>query len=169
MSLVIWALSGAMVFAVQEAGTAPVPTALAGFEGCWAGTGHVMGKPVVTTLNVKPIALGALKVFDASSTAVEDASDRYEAHIIVGGTATREGRVKSYFADSFGGDYTAIGEGQVSADGFEVAYRYPTALFVNRWTAAPSKIEWTIVARDGEGKETVFAAYDLARRACPAE
>lgn len=168
MSLFVWALSGAMTFAAQEEGSAPVPAALAAFEGCWAGTGHVMGKPVVTTLNVKPIALGALKVFDASSTAVEDAGDRYEAHVIVGGTATREDGVKSYFADSFGGDYTALGEGQVSADGFEVTYRYPTALFVNRWTAAPTKAEWTIVTRDGDGTEAVFAAYDLTRRACPA-
>ncbi len=154
----------------QEPGAAPLPAAVAALEGCWRGAGSVMGKPVAVTLDARPVALGALFVVEADSHAVDDPADRYAAHLIFGGRAAGgPGGVSGFFADSFGGDYTATGAGSADANGFEIAYAYPDATFVNRWTVGPSAAAWTIVARDGTGAETPFATYDLTRAACAAD
>jgi hypothetical protein len=68
--------------------------------------------------------------------------------------------------DSFGGDFTATGKGEVQPGGFDIAYAYPDALFVNRWRRDGERLIWSIVARSGE-KENAFARYALTRSACP--
>lgn len=153
----------------QEPGAAPVPTAVTALAGCWRGTGSVMGKPVAVTLNARPAALGALFVVEADSHAVDDPADRYAAHLIFGGRAAGgPDGVSGFFADSFGGDYTATGAGAAEPDGFQIAYAYPDATFVNRWTVGPSAATWTIVARTDAGGDTPFARYDLTRAPCAA-
>lgn len=153
----------------QEPGAAPVPSAVAALEGCWRGEGAVMGKPVVVALNARPIALGALFLVEADSRATDDPADRYAAHLIFGGRAAGgPGGVSGFFADSFGGGYAATGSGSADADGFQIAYAYPDATFVNRWTVGPSAATWTIVARDETGADTPFATYALTRTPCAA-
>ena len=170
MSFVGWALVAGMLAAgaVQEEGTAPAPETLSAFDGCWEGSGHVMGKPVSTRLEISPVSLGAWKVFEASSVALGDASDRYEAHILVGGAASVENGLISYFADSFGGDYASAGKGRITTGGFEAEYGYASATFVNRWQVEGAKVVWTIHARNPTGEESEFATYALDRVACAA-
>ncbi|HEX8471092.1 MAG TPA: hypothetical protein VF633_08275, partial [Brevundimonas sp.] len=123
------------------------------------------------SLNAKPITDGALFLVEVDSHAMADADDRYAAHLIFGGkTAPVENakatNISSFYADSFGGDFTALGAGSAHQGGFEVAYAYPDASFVNRWTVAPTTASWTIIARDSAGSEEPFAAYELARTEC---
>jgi hypothetical protein len=153
----------------QDPPSASLPTQVKALEGCWRGTGEVMGKPVTLTLSAKPIALGAMFLIEAQSQAKADPGDRYAAHLVLGARATK-GRfpatLTGYWADSFGGDFTATGAGAVREDGFEIAYAYPPSSFLNRWTMAGDKLEWRITARDGD-KEQAFASYQATRVTCP--
>lgn len=150
---------------------APIPVAVKALEGCWRGAGEVMGKPVDITLAVKPAGLGTLVTVDADSRAKADPADRYAAHLILAGRgpAPKDGPatgVSGFWADSFGGDFTAVGKGEAVSGGFDITYPYPDAAFVNRWRLDGGKLSWSIVARAG-GKEAPFAAYAMTRAACP--
>jgi hypothetical protein len=130
-----------------------------------------MGKPVTLALSAKPVALGAMFVVEAESQAKADPADRYAAHLVIGARAPKgafPAMLTGYWADSFGGDFTATGAGAVREDGFELSYSYPTSSFLNRWTLAGDKLAWTITARDG-GKDQAFASYQATRVACPVD
>ena len=130
-----------------------------------------MGKSVSISLTAKPITQGALFLVEVDSHALADPEDRYAAHLIFGGkTARAEStgamNISSFYADSFGGDFTAVGAGSAHPGGFEVAYAYPDASFINRWTVAATALSWTIIAKDSAGSEEPFAAYELGRTEC---
>jgi hypothetical protein len=131
----------------------------------------VKGKPVSISLTAKPITAGALFLVEVDSQALSDPADRYAAHLIFGGKTARRGAeatsISGFYADSFGGDFTAVDSGSAHQGGFEVAHAYPEAIFVNRWTVAPTALRWAIAAKDSAGSEKSFAAYELARTACP--
>jgi hypothetical protein len=155
--------------AVQEPGAAAVPSQVTALAGCWQGAGAVMGKPVTIHLAARTIADGALFLIETDSEATADPADRYAAHLIFGGKSAPEGAaetISAFWADSFGGDYTATGAGAPTADGFEVAYAYPDARFINRWALGTAGLKWSITMKDGAGAEAVFAAYQLTRTAC---
>lgn len=164
------ALAGSSALA-QDAPPAPLPAQVKALEGCWRGSGEVMGKPVTLALSAKPIALGAMFLIEAESQAKGDPADRYAAHLVLGARAPKgafPAMLTGYWADSFGGDFTATGAGAVREDGFEIAYSYPPSSFLNRWTLAGDKLAWTITARDG-GKDQAFASYQATRVACPVD
>ncbi len=158
--------SGALA---AEPGVPPVPAAVALLQGCWAGEGQVMGKPVDIAVQAGPVALDAMFLVEARSYAKAEAEDKYAAHLLFGGAAQgAPDPIVGYWADSFGGAYTATGAGRPQAGGFDMSYRYPDAEFVNRWRVTGDRLSWTIAARDQAGKEQAFAAYTLARAACSA-
>ncbi|WP_343699704.1 hypothetical protein [Caulobacter sp.] len=144
---------------------APVPASVRALEGCWTGTGHVMGKAVTLDLSAKPITEGTMFLVEAQSHAVADPKDRYAAHLVFGGKGGAPMAVSGFWIDSFGGDFTATGAGAATADGFDIAYAYPDASFVNRWRRAGETLSWTIVAKTAKA-ENAFARYDLKRTAC---
>jgi hypothetical protein len=156
--------------AVAQDPPAPqLPAQVTALAGCWRGAGEVMGKPVTMTLTAKPIALDAMFLIEADSEAKADPADRYAAHLVIGVRAPKGGfpaTLSSFWADSFGGDYTATGAGAVREDGFEIAYPYPPSSFLNRWTLKGDRLEWRITAREGD-KEQAFAHYEVTRTACP--
>jgi hypothetical protein len=141
-------------------------------NGCWRGLGHVGMKAVAVALRSKPILDDAMVTIDVVSNAVADPNDRYSAHLVFGGAAPRAGEhgadIVSFWSDSFGGDYTALGRGQSRPDGFDVSYEYPADTYINRWTLAGENLTWKIVARDSKGQERPFADYALSRTPCPA-
>lgn len=151
---------------------APVPAEVSALEGCWRGAGEVMGKAVEITLAAKPVALGTMLTVDADSRAKADPKDRYAAHLVFGGrgAALKGGEpagVSGFWSDSFGGDFTAVGQGAAQPGGFDIAYAYPDASYVNRWRRDGDRLTWTIVAQSG-AKEAPFARYELTRTSCPA-
>jgi len=173
-----WSCLAAAVMAVAsvataaEPGVVPVPSAVRALEGCWYGTGHVMGKSVTITLSAKPIVQDALFVIDVTSAATDDASDLYSAHLILGGAnqppRTLAEPISGFWADSFGGGFTATGQGSSRPDGFDVTYAYPDTAFLNHWRIQGDNLAWEIVARDDDGHDTPFALYSLAKASCPA-
>ena len=168
-SIVVLAMAGAA--RADDPPPAPVPLEVKALEGCWRGAGEVMGKPVDITLSAKPAALGAVLTVDADSHAKADSKDRYAAHLVLArrGAPLKDGPatgVSGFWSDSFGGDFTAVGKGEVQPGGFDIAYAYPDASFVNRWRRDGQRLTWSIVARSGD-KENAFASYALTPTACP--
>lgn len=164
------ALAGGSALA-QDAPSAPIPAQVKALEGCWRGAGEVMGKPVTLDLSARPIALGAMFLIETESQAKADPADRYAAHLVIGTRAPKDAfpaMLTGYWADSFGGDFTATGAGAVREDGFELSYSYPPSSFLNRWTLAGDRLAWTITARDGH-KAQAFASYQATRVACPVD
>ncbi len=158
----------------QDPAPAVVPGQVRALEGCWQGEGLVMGKPVAIALTARPITEGVMFLVEAQSHAKFDPSDRYAAHLIFGGWGAppKTGEavaISGFWIDSFGGDFTAPGVGSAVADGFDVAYAYPDATFINRWRRTPEHLSWTIVAKTGSAPEAAFARYDLKRISCVAK
>lgn len=170
VSFLVLATAGAA--RAEDPPPAPVPAEVRALEGCWRGAGEVMGKTVEITLAVRPVALGTMLTVDADSRAKADPKDRYAAHLVFGGrgAAPKDGEptgVSGFWSDSFGGDFTAVGQGAAQPGGFDIAYAYPDASFVNRWRREGDRLTWTIVA-EGGAKAAPFARYELARSTCPA-
>ncbi|PIB90354.1 hypothetical protein [Caulobacter sp. FWC2] len=170
VSFLVLATAGAA--RAEDPPPAPVPAEVRALKGCWRGVGDVMGKAVEITLAARPVALGTMLTVDADSRAKADPKDRYAAHLVFGGRGAppQDGQptgVSGFWSDSFGGDFTAVGQGAAQPSGFDIAYAYPDASFVNRWRRDGDRLTWTIVAKSG-AKEAPFARYDLARSACPA-
>jgi hypothetical protein len=171
VSVLLLAAAGAAW--AEDPPPAPVPAEVRALEGCWRGTGDVMGKPVEITLAAEPVALGTVLTVDADSHAKADPADRYAAHLVLAGRGAppKDGAptgVSGFWADSFGGDFTAVGKGEAQPGGFDIAYAYPDASFVNRWRRDGERLTWTIVARNS-AKETPFARYELTRSVCLAK
>lgn len=166
----VWLLAGMTSSALaQEPGTAPVPPEVTALAGCWEGAGSVLEKPVSITLAAKSITARALFLIEVENVALADPSDRYAAHLIFGGKTPvggSEETIMGVYADTFGGDGMAVGLGSVRINGFEVAYAYPNASFINRWTVEPSALSWSITATDEAGSEKPFASYELTRAEC---
>ena len=165
---VLLSLAGGSAWA-GTAPSAPIPAQVGALEGCWRGDGEVMGKPVTLALSAKPIALGAMFLIETESQAKADPADRYAAHLVIGAYAPKgsfPAALTGYWADSFGGDYTATGAGAVREDGFELSYSYPPSSFLNRWTVTGDTLDWRITAREGD-KAQDFAHYTATRVACP--
>jgi hypothetical protein len=162
-------LLAAVLFAPGVAAEEPAraPDAVRRVEGCWEGAGEVMGKPVKIAVKARLVALGAMLALDADSVAIANPSDRYAAHLLFGG-GKEAGEVAGFWSDSFGGNMTATGSGTAHADGFDIAYPYSDAKFVNRWRFSGEQLAWTIIARDNNGRETPFAGYRLRPMACAA-
>jgi len=164
-NLVVAAASNA-----AEPGAAPIPAAVSALKGCWRGGGEAVSKQVVVALRAKPILQDAMFTVDVESSAVADPKDRYSAHLIFGGADRRGDRdgddITGFWADSFGGAYTALGQGKSRWNGFDVTYQYPDDAFVNRWTLSGDRLTWTIVARHATGSEKAFATYAMNRASC---
>ncbi len=153
-----------------EPGAARAPGALSALKGCWRGAGEAVGKRVVVALIARPIPQDAMFAFDVESSAEANPKDRYSAHLLFGGadqSADADGDdITGFWADSFGGAYTATGRGKTRQDGFDVTYPYPDDTFVNRWRLSGDRLTWTIVARDRKGQEKAFAHYAMTKVPC---
>ena len=165
----IWLTAVITVLPAMAAAAEPsLPAGLTAISGCWRGEGEVEGKPVTMTMVARPAALDALLVVEADSAAVADASDRHAAHLVFAGDGKPGQGVTGFWADSFGGGYTAEGRGKAGPDGFDITYAYPDAAFINEWRVAAGRLQWRIIARGSKGSVSLFAAYTLAKVPCPA-
>jgi len=164
LAALVTALCAPLPAVAAEPGTPPTPEAVTRLAGCWSGTGMVMGKRTLVSIFARPILDDAMFAIDARSVAADDPEDRYAAHLLFGGDAT--GRIVGFWADSFGGAYSASGSGSVVPDGFDIEYAYPDEVFVNRWRSAGPALVWQVVSRKPDGKERSFAEYRLGKGDC---
>jgi hypothetical protein len=69
--------------------------------------------------------------------------------------------------DTFGGLYEpSLGLGAVASDGFTVDYRFPDAVYHNRFERRGKAWRWTIVERSPGKPDKLFARYDLSPASC---
>lgn len=153
--------------AALEPGVPPVPPMVTGLVGCWQGEGDVGGKPIWISLRVYPVADGGFVAIDSLSIANSDPNDRYQTHLLFGGSGTDDGRgITAFWSDSFGGAYSATGAGLVVDGGFVVTYRYSERTFMNEWLVGDGSLTWTVTVRGPDGHETSFARNQLRPVPC---
>jgi hypothetical protein len=152
-----------ILLAVVAAAATPGPGAVGGLEGCWNAPGRVRGKDA-TSIARGEWHLGR-RYFVLHLRSVPPAQP-YEAAITYGG-GEEPGRVGSFWMDTFGGLYEpSLGLGAVSADGFNVDYRFPDAIYHNRFERIGMGWRWTIVEQSPGKPEKLFAEYKMMRASC---
>jgi len=148
-----------------EARSNAAPAALGGLEGCWKAPGQVRGKDA-TSVARGEWHLGR-RYFVLHLRSVPPAQP-YEAAITYG-AGERAGSLGSFWMDTFGGLYEpSLGLGTVDGDGFSLDYRFPDAVYHNRFERVGRGWRWTIVEQAPGKPEKLFARYDLTAANCRA-
>ena len=146
---------------------APVPktpglAAVDGLTGCWKVSGQVRGKDATS------IARGEWHLGGRYFTLhLRQVTTRpYEAAITYGAGAKPD-EIGSFWMDTFGGLYEpSLGLGKLTPEGFTLSYRFPDALYVNRFERRGGGWRWTIVEQAAGKTDKGFAEYSLARASC---
>lgn len=140
-----------------------VPGVVGGLEGCWNARGHVRSKDATS------IARGEWHLgkhyFILHLRSVPPVAP-YEAAITYG-AGEKPGQIGSFWMDTFGGLYEpSLGLGAVEANGFELDYHFPDAIYQNRFLRTGSGWRWTITEQVAGKPDEVFANYELAPTSC---
>ena len=134
-----------------------------GLEGCWNAPGQVRGKDATSVVRGE-WHLGR-RYFVLHLRSVPPAQ-AYEAAITYG-AGEKPGRVGSFWMDTFGGLYEpSLGLGAASSDGFSIDYRFPDAIYHNRFERLGRGWRWTIVEQAPGKPDKLFAEYKLAPASC---
>lgn len=150
------------VLAVAASAT-PSPGAVGALEGCWNAPGQVRGKDATSIVRGE-WHLGR-RYFVLHLRSVPPASP-YEAAITYG-AGEKPGGVGSFWMDTFGGLYEpSLGLGAVNGDGFSVDYRFPDAVYHNRFERISKGWRWTIVEQAPGKPDKLFAEYKLTPASC---
>jgi hypothetical protein len=155
---------GIVALATAAAATPPNPvsSAVGGLSGCWKVPGQVRGKDS-TSIARGEWHLGR-RYFMLHLKAV--AGKPYEAAIAYG-AGEKPGEVGSFWMDTFGGMYQpSLGLGRVTAEGFTLDYRFPDAVYTNRFVRVGRGWTWTIIEKATGKSERVFAEYRFNRASC---
>ena len=139
------------------------PGAVGGLEGCWNAPGQVRGKDA-TSVARGEWHLGR-RYFVLHLRSVPPAPP-YEAAITYG-AGKKPGEVGSFWMDTFGGLYEpSLGLGAVNGAGFSIDYRFPDALYHNRFERIGKAWRWTIVEQAPGKPDKLFAQYKLRPASC---
>ncbi len=156
----IWAL--ALAGAAQQT---PGLRAVGGLAGCWKAPGQVRGKDA-TSLARGTWHLGGRYLTLQLRSIVPKRP--YEAAIIYG-AGEKPDEIGSFWMDTFGGLYSpSLGGGAVTADGFQQSYRFPDAVYSNRFSRIGKGWRWTIIEQTTGKPDRLFAQYDLMPTSCGA-
>jgi hypothetical protein len=155
-----------MLILLLGAAAAPpnsVPDVVAGLSGCWTARGQVRGKDAASVVRGE-WHLGR-RYFTLHLHSVPPVAP-YEAAITFG-AGEKLGQIGSFWMDTFGGLYEpSLGLGTVAADGFSLDYRFPDAVYRNRFVRKVHRWNWTIVEQAPGKPAKLFAQYDLTARNC---
>lgn len=140
-----------------------VADAVAGLSGCWRVRGEVRGKDATSVARGEwHLGKRYFTLHLRSMPPVEP----YEAAITFG-AGKKPGQIGSFWMDTFGGLYEpSLGLGTVGADGFALDYRFPDAVYHNRFMHRPNGWEWTIVEQSPGKPDKLFAEYHLTPASC---
>jgi hypothetical protein len=156
----------ALLFAASLAPDVPQPSglkALSGLAGCWTAPGQVRGKDATSVARGEWHLGGRYFMLHLHS---EPPADPYEAAIAYG-AGEKEGEIGSFWMDTFGGLYEpSLGLGAITPDGFALDYRFPDAVYTNRFERKGSGWRWTIIEKPTGKPEKLFAQYELAPASC---
>src|SRR5689334_14919631 len=113
-----------------DAPQTPGLKALAGLTGCWSAPGQVRGKDAASVARGE-WHLGK-RYFTLHLRSIPPAQP-YEAAITYG-AGEKAGAVGSFWIDTFGGLYEpSLGLGTVTDQGFTLDYKFPDAVYANRF------------------------------------
>ena len=139
-----------------------VPAVVGGLAGCWTAPGHVRGKDA-TSIARGEWHLGR-RYFMLHLKAVT--KQPYEAAISYG-AGQKPGEIGSFWMDTFGGLYQpSMGLGHVTPNGFTLDYRFPDAVYINRFARAGSGWTWAITEKPNGTPGRLFAEYRLSPASC---
>ena len=139
------------------------PPVIGGLEGCWRVPGQVRGKDA-TSIARGEWHLGR-RYFVLHLRSVPPAQP-YEAAITYG-AGEKPGEVGSFWMDTFGGLYQpSLGLGSVGIGGFALDYRFPDAVYHNRFERIGRGWRWTIVEQAPGKPDKLFARYDFSPASC---
>jgi hypothetical protein len=156
---------GIIMLAAASIAPNVVPSAVGGLAGCWKAPGHVRGADA-TSIARGEWHLGR-RYFVLHLRSVPPAKP-YEAAITYG-AGEKSGAVGSFWMDTFGGLYQpSLGLGTVDPDGFTVDYRFPDAVYHNRFERIGRGWRWTILEKAPGKPDKLFAQYDLMPASCRA-
>lgn len=154
-----------LLLAVAVAADAPKTSGIAavgGLGGCWKVMGQVRGKDAAS------IARGEWHLGGRYFTLHlrQVTKQPYEAAITYG-AGEKAGEIGSFWMDTFGGLYEpSLGLGRATAEGFTLTYRFPDALYVNRFEHQRRGWHWTIVEQSSDKPDKLFAEYRLTPATC---
>lgn len=152
-----------LFFVVAAASATNGPAAVGALEGCWRAAGEVRGKDA-TSVARGEWHLGK-RYFILHLRSVSPAQP-YEAAITYGAGA-KSGQLGSFWMDTFGGLYEpSLGLGAVTDSGFSLDYRFPDAVYRNRFERTGNAWHWTILERAPGKPDKLFAEYKLSRATC---
>jgi hypothetical protein len=135
---------------------------VAGLQGCWRVSGKTLGEDTAA------IARGqwhlGRRYFNLQLRTI--GSDPYEASITYG-AGEQPRAIGSVFLDTTGGLFEpSLGLGELEQGGFVQRYRFPGAVYINRFTRIESGWRWTITEQTKEKPTSVFADYHLRSASC---
>lgn len=139
-----------------------VPEAVGGLFGCWKVPGEVRGKDA-TSIARGEWHLGRRYFMLHVKSVAPKLS--YEAALTYGG-GQKPGEIGSFWMDTYGGAYGALGAGAVTSDGFDVIYTYPDSVYTNRFRRVGRGWTWTIVEKPADKPERIFAEYHFSPASC---
>lgn len=151
-----------LVMARLAAEAAPGLETLNGLAGCWEAPGQVRGKDATSVARGEWRMGGRYFILHLRAVT---GKDPYEAAILYG-AGDKPAGLTSFWMDSFGGAYSTSGAGAAAPDGFTVEYRYPDAVYMNRFTRAGKGWRWTILEQPAGKPQTLFAEYRLVPASC---
>ncbi len=136
---------------------------VSGLAGCWKAPGQVRGK------DANSVARGSWhlggRYFTLQLKSVTP-KQPYEASITYG-AGEKPDEIGSLWMDTFGGLYEpSLGLGTATSTRFILRYRFPDALYVNRFERAGKGWTWTIVEHAAGRPDKLFARYDLTPASC---
>lgn len=155
-----------MILVIALAATAYAQTpglkAVGGLAGCWRAPGQVRGRDATSVARGQWHLGGRYLVLQLKSVTKRP----YEAAITYGAGAKPD-KIGSFWMDTFGGLYEpSLGLGGVTADGFQLRYRFPDAVYANRFERRGKGWRWTIVEQAAGKPDKLFARYDLTPASC---
>ena len=157
--MIVWlALAAALPAYTQPPGLRTV----GGLAGCWTAPGQVRGKDARSVARGEWHLGGRYFVLHLKAVTKQP----YEAAITYG-AGEKPGAIGSFWADTFGGLYEpSLGLGAAMADGFALAYRFPDAVYANRFVRHGNDWTWTIYEQAPGKPDKLFARYELTSASC---
>ena len=152
-----------IIAAAVAAGTqTPGLKALDALAGCWKAPGQARSKDATSIARGEWRMGGRYFILHVRAVA---AKDPYEAALLYGAGEKPEG-LTAFWMDSFGGAFSTSGTGAATSDGFSVEYRYPDAVYTNRFVRVGKGWRWTILEQATGKPQTLFAEYRLTPASC---